>query len=473
MQRGAGHVSGKLKIVVSDFHLGAGPPDINHNPLEDFVADEAFSQFLETLRAESDSDHKEVELIINGDLFEFLQVPAVEDFDPYRAYPPEAYHDSSQESSIKRLDLITAGHPSVFDALSDFIQVEAPRRRMTIIKGNHDVNLYWPGVKQRLREVLGATGRRASMLLFAEKYVSREGIYVEHGHQYAEQLNRWENFDDPRDAKNLDRLEYPLGSQFVIDFFNAVERERMWTDSLKPLTALAWYSFEWDFSFAAKMLLTLARLVTDQKANAGKNANTALDRLCRQLSDAAVCQELARHYGASLDFRREFHTRAGQLLVPAVSPPGIFVWPMPPADESAIQIARSEIDEIQASMRRVARRVADAEDAHVVIFGHTHRPCQETLEDNTTLINCGTWSWLGRYDPAAADIWQELFLQPSQITPRHRLAYARIDYDEQDIPRAKLLDFAEQQEKKETKEQAALEKILVCLRKISGTIPFK
>ncbi|GAB4529012.1 MAG: hypothetical protein Kow0063_05710 [Anaerolineae bacterium] len=462
-------MTGKLKIIVSDFHLGAGPPDIKQNPLEDFIADEAFSQFLETLRVESDNDHKEVELIINGDFFEFLQVPAVDEFDPHQAYPPEAYRDSSQESSIKKLDLIIAGHPSVFDALSDFIQVEAPRRRMTLIKGNHDVNLYWPGVKQRLREVLGATGRRASMLLFAEKYVSREGIYVEHGHQYAEQLNRWENFDDPRDTKDPNRLEYPLGSQFVIDFFNAIERDRMWTDSLKPLTALAWYSFEWDFPFAAKMLLTLASLVTDQRANAGKDAHTGLDRLCHQLSDTAVCQELARQYGASLDFRREFHTRAGQLLVPAVSPPGIFVWPMPPADESAIEIARSEIEEIQASMRRVARRVTDAEGARVVVFGHTHRPCLEMLEDNTTLINCGTWSWLGGHDPTTADTWQELFLQPDQITASHRLTYARIDYDEQDVPHASLLDFAGQQGKANARDQ----QILSHLREMLGKIPFK
>jgi len=77
MPRGAGHVSNKLKIVVSDFHLGAGPPDSSQNPLEDFVADEAFARFLETLRTESDRDHKEVELIINGDFFEFLQVPAL------------------------------------------------------------------------------------------------------------------------------------------------------------------------------------------------------------------------------------------------------------------------------------------------------------------------------------------------------------------------------------------------------------
>jgi len=468
MQGGADHVSGKLKIVVSDFHLGAGPPDITQNPLEDFIADNAFAQFLETIRAESDRDQKEVELIINGDFFEFLQVPAVDEFDAQRAYPSDAYTDSSQESSIKRLDLITAGHPTVFDALSDFIQVEVPRRRMTLIKGNHDVNLYWPGVKQRLREVLGATGRRASMLLFAERYVSREGIFVEHGHQYTEQLNRWENFDDPRDRNDIHQLEYPPGSQFVIDFFNAVERERIWTDSLKPLTLLAWYGLQWDFSFAAEMLLKLAKCVPASGTHEKSETNDSLDTLFRQLGDATACRDLSRRYRNSLDFRREFHTRAGQLLVPAVSPPGIFAWPAPPADESAIEIARAEIEEIQASMRRVATRVAVAEGAHVIIFGHTHRPCLETLEDGTTLVNCGTWGWLGGCDPTKGDDWKELFGRHDQITPRPHLTYARIDYDKQDIPRAQLLEFAERQPGVVNSDQVALGRMVGRLRGIFG-----
>ena len=461
-------MSGKLKIVVSDFHLGAGPPDITQNPLEDFIADDTFAQFLEAIRAESDRDQKDVELIINGDFFEFLQVPAVDQFDPYRTYPPEAYYDSSQESSVKRLDLITTGHPTVFDALSDFIQVEAPRRRMTLIKGNHDVNLYWPGVKQRLREVLGATGRRASMLLFAERYVSREGIFVEHGHQYTEQLNRWENFDDPRDQDDTDQLEYPPGSQFVIEFFNAIERERVWTDSLKPLTSLAWYGLQWDFSFAAEMLLKLARCVTASGPSEKSAANDSLDTLFHQLGNAVACRDLSESYRTSLDFRREFHTRAGQLLVPAVSPPGIFAWPVPPADESAIEIARAEIEEIQASMRRVATRVAVAEGAHVIVFGHTHRPCLETLEDGTTLVNCGTWGWLGGCDPTQAEVWQELFAHQDQITPDHHLTYARIEYDEQDKPFAQLLDFAERRPGIENGEQAAFKRIVGRLRGIFG-----
>jgi UDP-2,3-diacylglucosamine pyrophosphatase LpxH len=463
-------VPGKLKIVVSDFHLGAGPPDIRANPLEDFVADEAFAHFLETIRAESDRDGKEVELIINGDFFEFLQVPAVDEFDPQRAYPPEAYYDSSQAASIKRLDLIIAGHPIVFDALADFIQVKAPRRRMTLIKGNHDVNLFWPGVKQRLRESLGATGRRASMLLFAERYVSRERIYVEHGHQYAEWLNRWDNFDDPRERGNSHQLFYPAGSKFVIDFFNFVERDRAWADSLKPLTALAWYSLEWNFSFAARMLLMLARHVPVIGSGGEGGSNESLDALCRQLGDTTTCRDLSDRYHAFPEFRRDFHTRIGQLLVPAVSPPGIFVWPMPPADESAMEIARTEIEEIRASMRRVASRVAAAEGARVIVFGHTHCPSLETLEDGTTLVNCGSWQWLGGYDPTEAGVWRGLFMRPDRFRPRHRLTYARIDYDEQGVPQAQLLEFARSQREDTVGDQLALGRVLSRLQRALGTI---
>jgi hypothetical protein len=96
-------------------------------------------------------------------------------------------------------------------------------------------------------------------------------------------------------------------------------------------------------------------------------------------------------------------------------------------------------------MRRVATRVAAAEGARVIVFGHTHRPRLETLENNTTLVNCGTWGWLGGHDPTEAEAWHDLFTCPSQITPRHHLTYARIDYDEQDVPSAQLLDFADQQ----------------------------
>jgi hypothetical protein len=213
------------------------------------------------------------------------------------------------------------------------------------------------------------------------------------------------------------------------------------------------------------MLLMLAKRVQAMGTSEGIEANDELTALFRQLGDANACRNLSERYHASLDFRRDFHTRVGQLLVPAASPPGVFAWPTPPADESAIEIARTEIGEIQSSMRRVAIRIANAEGAHVIVFGHTHRPYLANLEDGITLVNCGTWGWLGGYDPTEADAWHEIFARPNQIMPRHRLTYARIDYDKQDVPHVQLLDFPEKQGEKPAGDRTAMERILARVRR--------
>ncbi|MBA7689754.1 hypothetical protein ES703_98265 [subsurface metagenome] len=66
----------KAKIIISDLHLGAGRSD-EGNLLEDFHSDDAFAQFLSQLAAESQQQGIELELIVAGDMFEFLQVPAL------------------------------------------------------------------------------------------------------------------------------------------------------------------------------------------------------------------------------------------------------------------------------------------------------------------------------------------------------------------------------------------------------------
>jgi hypothetical protein len=124
----------KLKFVLSDLHLGAGYGNERGNLLEDFVATGEFTAFLRMIGQEGERDQREIELIINGDLFEFLQVPAVDVYEPGASYPKEAYLDASQEASIKRLKLIVQGHEEIFNALSDFMHVESPQRRITVIK---------------------------------------------------------------------------------------------------------------------------------------------------------------------------------------------------------------------------------------------------------------------------------------------------------------------------------------------------
>jgi hypothetical protein len=88
------------------------------------------------------------------------------------------------------------------------------------------------------------------------------------------------------------------------------------------------------------------------------------------------------------------------------------------------------------------------------------------LKDNTTLVNCGSWHWLAGYDPTEVNAWRELLAYPDRVAPRHRLTYVRIDYDEQDAPRAQLLDFMEQQKKVITSEPVGLERVLGRLRRV-------
>ncbi|MCL4295798.1 MAG: hypothetical protein KJ077_08735 [Anaerolineae bacterium] len=435
----------KLKFVLSDLHLGAGHRESNY--LEDFIVDKQLARFLQAIWQESERDQREVELIINGDLFEFLQVPAVENYNPTARYPSEAYLDSSESASIKRLNLIVEGHPEVFNALSDFMHVETPARRITVIKGNHDVNLYWSGVKARLREVLGASGSRSSLLLFAEEFVSREKIYVEHGHQRTEKMNSYHDFLDPRWPNDSSQLYYPVGSRFAIDFSSRIGQERWFIHNIKPITTLIWYALRWDFDFAAGMLAqfirhTPALVVSDFGVN--DMAAFSNDDWLRQLEDPAARRELAERYVAEPGFRHQFHQQMQQYLsdATAISRDPVLA---PPAEVSSdpLVMGRADQTQQQAALHHAAEEIARQQGARVVVFGHTHFPTQETLETGGVYINTGCW--LRDLSGAPPEIWQGLFEGAplySDLPPR--LPYARIDYDEENNPSARLLYFAEE-----------------------------
>jgi UDP-2,3-diacylglucosamine pyrophosphatase LpxH len=221
IRREKGAVPGRFKIVVSDLHLGAGR-EREGNLLEDFSSDQEFTALLQEIAAESDRDGDDVELILNGDVFEMLQVPHVDHFDPRIVYPSELYHSSSEEDSVRKMNIIIEGHRAFFQALGRFLRVGPPRRTATFVKGNHDLNLHWKGVQDLIRWEVAATGGRDSLLTFAERRISREGIYVEHGNQYAALVDRVKAMEEPRDPEAPDQLSIPIGSWFVMDVFNKV-----------------------------------------------------------------------------------------------------------------------------------------------------------------------------------------------------------------------------------------------------------
>jgi UDP-2,3-diacylglucosamine pyrophosphatase LpxH len=430
----------KVKIIVSDLHLGAGSFDLDTgNVLEDFIVDETFARFLHEMKEESETHGMDFELIINGDVLEFLQAPALDQFEPRRAYPPENYRSSSEEDSARKVDLIIKGHPMFFAALREFIKPANPQRKVTILKGNHDVELYWPAVKERIKQAVYATGERAKFLVFEEVCISREGIYVEHGNQYAEKVNRVDNFEKPLDPEHEGQLTIPAGSQFVIEFFNQVEWEKWWVDSVKPMTALIWYALALDFPFAAKTLVAFLKVA--HILIVGSLVAAEAEQLVRELEDEAQLQVLSQRYAEDETFRREFNARVGRLLEAADAPPEVARTGA--IDEvSAFNLGKSIIDEINSALRRAAEVKAKETGAEIVVFGHTHDPLCERLESGGLYLNSGTWTWWRDFAEAGLDDWKEFYAAPDQFIDEHYLTYARIDYDQFGQPHGRVLDYS-------------------------------
>jgi UDP-2,3-diacylglucosamine pyrophosphatase LpxH len=442
-------MGGRIKIIVSDLHLGAG--FVPENPLEDFGSDDEFAEFLDGIMAESDEKALNVELIINGDMVEFLQVPAAEAFDPTVLYPAASYKTSSEVASTEKMLLVIQGHLTFFAALRNFVHPGEPRRSITIIKGNHDVNLYWPAVQDAIRVAVGATGERLGLLTFEERCVSREGIYVEHGNQYVEKVNRFDNFEEPQDPENPGELEMVPGSEFVIDFFNGVEREKWWVDAIKPITALIWYGFALDFAFAASVLVSFLRVApklfvgsfaVESDGGVGDGTGVQMDELRLRLEDEAEVATMGDRYARDVSFRREFDAQLSQILHAADAPPEVQV-PDAAVGAEALEKAQDITELSDVALRKVAQAKIVTEGAQVVVFGHTHRPLCEQL-DGGVHVNCGTWVWWRDFAGMDLETWQRLYAHPEDFVQPHYLTYVRVDYDSANRPRARVLDFTGQ-----------------------------
>ncbi len=435
----------QIKIVVSDLHLGAGYAD-EGNRLEDFDQDEAWAELLGRLSAESQRRRVPMELILAGDIFEFLQVPALpesETFDPERAYPSEVFSPSDSDASRRKMDLILRGHPLFFEALAAFTSL-TPLRKVTIIKGNHDVNLHWESVQNAIRAALNAWGEREPCLEFVERYLSRDGIYVEHGNQYLEWINRWPDFEQPHDPRVPGELYMPAGSRFVYLLLNDIERHHSWVDGIKPITALIWYLFALDFGFAMRTLRTLLRLapllIIDSLPLAWALARLleARQHVMARLDDREQVDTLNRDVEERAAFFNEVDAGIELYSVPREGQPLSQVR----AHGHAVLPRGQEEQRAQRDLlARVAAQKQVQEGARVVVFGHVHDARETPLPNDAIYINPGTWTFC--LDMAGADhaTWQDLFRHPERYIHTRRLTYARIEYDGEQGPSGRLREF--------------------------------
>ena len=429
----------KFKIIASDFHLGAG----GGNPLEDFTCDDEFARLLASVAAESERDGADVELILNGDTFEMLQVPHVDDFDPATAYPPERYHSSLEENSARKMAVVVRGHPTFFDALRSFIRPGPPERRVTFVKGNHDVDLHWPAVQDHIRQAMDATAERAGLLTFVDRRIRREGIYVEHGNQYAERVDQLDDMEEPHDPTRPGQLAFPPGSWFVMNMFNEIERDRYWIDGVKPITSLIWFALKYDFRFAARAITTLLRALPGTVADALLTVEESqADALIEQLEDPQEQEEIARRYEEDPAFRARFNAELANALSPPPTISGEAALALVPTPDAVI-MGEEIRQRVRSSLFDAARRRAMEEDVQLITFGHTHEPGEEILPGGGRYFNTGTWTWKGEFGSAGKEAWRELFEHPERFTADRILTYVRVDYDQEGRPAGRLLEFAQ------------------------------
>ncbi len=241
-------------IVISDLHLSVGYNDQTgrYSRNEDFFFDEEFKRFLEYLqKAKSTKKH----LIIAGDLFDFLQVDGCKASELYEKHkkggvpikfeitPKERKFGlgTEEDKTVWKLGVIAKGHNVFFQALGNFL---SKGNRLSIITGNHDIELYWKKVQKELvNRIIEFKNSQVTDQQIEDRidfypwfyYDKDYKTYIEHGNQY-DRLNSFQYFLHPLLEYGSDKLWLPFGSFFVRYFFNKLEISNPFADNIKPPT---------------------------------------------------------------------------------------------------------------------------------------------------------------------------------------------------------------------------------------------
>ena len=180
--------SADFTAVVSDLHLCEEEPLHPKYPLwkkyktRQFFFDNQFNDFLHHLihKAEGSS----VELVLNGDIFDFDSVTAIPEFPSYRVtwlekrrglYPQE-------EKSNYKIKRILSHHEEWLQGLRWFVQ---QGHRAVFVIGNHDLELHFPEVQKSILEALDLSEEDEKRVRFTEWfYISNKDTLIEHGNQY-------------------------------------------------------------------------------------------------------------------------------------------------------------------------------------------------------------------------------------------------------------------------------------------------
>lgn len=387
-----------ITIIVSDLHMGGGRND----PGDDFVDHNLqFSRLIREQCSTPEGRRGDIEFIINGDFLEFAQVR------PETYDCPSTKYWCSQPESLLKVQMMLDGHPEVFRALREF---QDAGNRMTLFAGNHDVDLYWGAVQSAIRKIAGNVCFELGEIWY-HRYDGR--LRISHGHML-DPANRFENWKAPFQLSDhgVLRLEMCPGTRFMVKFVNPLEVTYPFIDNVHPVTRLApilWkedrYGFvvaSWMFSkFAFRHGGSTLESTTSPIGHSLRDRIASDDgflvqitELYREVSDPKASPEQVRMALNSEDPISDFLNQAMATIpferwlavLDALKPSTLSV----DSDGLTLEIAKSGRIDSKEACRDAAREIW-ADNAEVVVVGHTHLPDQLT-EDDHSYFNPGSWT---------------------------------------------------------------------------------
>jgi UDP-2,3-diacylglucosamine pyrophosphatase LpxH len=210
-------------FVVSDLHLG-GAPAREGKPSFQMCSPEGRDHLTKFIRYVADQRTKgdrDIHLIINGDIMDFL---AEEKFTPFT--------EDDQEARAK-LENIIGNTGEIWDSLTYLLRKEA---KLTLLLGNHDIELSLPAPRRLLLERLGP-GRLE--FIYDNQAYAEGPVLIEHGNRY----DSWnvvshDGLREVRSAQSRKEIppsfKGPAGSHLVTKVMNGIKAKFPFVDLLKP-----------------------------------------------------------------------------------------------------------------------------------------------------------------------------------------------------------------------------------------------
>lgn len=196
-------------VVVSDLEIGAGGV-LDDMPRTDW--------FVDLLRREVAASEVPTDIVFNGDTVDLIKI-ALED----GVHPRFV----SVDVALAKLARVTDVHTELFCGLRDLAADD--RVRLVFVTGNHDYELEFPAVRDRVRELLGG----AENVEFAGVGLAIGDAWIEHGSQ-EDSMFRFD-FERPTIAHGeREVLRLPWGAVGLVDVALPLQHLFYHHDRLRP-----------------------------------------------------------------------------------------------------------------------------------------------------------------------------------------------------------------------------------------------